>query len=140
MNDFKARILNEPFPIIYTNGPQVDHKHLGIWLMTKGIPKMYADGDSVFGFHFATEDIQVANDQEYQASCIEYGRRGLKMDKGDKTWFYDFKFQGKKIRCLMTTEIWFHPKMNMPLSPFAIILHQFFGYGFHYVRCKFAEL
>ena len=139
MKDFKQNVMDFKTNI-YTNGPIHDPKRLGIHMMTRVIPRMMEDGDVAFAWHWRANDACVYNAKELEMETTNYKERGLKCDKGNTTWFYDWKSQGKMYRCLMNTEIWYLEDEHHRTSPFAYLFNQFMGAGLHITRVRFEIL
>ena len=140
MMDFKKNVMNYKINI-YTNVDIPDPKHLGIYMMTKVIPKMEDLGDVAFAWHWASKSPCTYNAQELEMETNNYKKMGCKCDKGDSTWFYEWKSKdGKKHRCLMNTEIWYLEDKDHETSPFAFLFNQIMGSGLHITRVRFEEV
>jgi hypothetical protein len=140
MNDFKKNVMDFNMTI-YTPVRIPDPKHLGIFMMTRVIPRMKEDGDVAFAWHWARSDSCVYNAKELAMETAMYKKKGLKCDKGDSTWFYEWTAKnGKKHRCLMNTEIWYKEGEEHYTSPFAYLFNQIMGAGLHITRCRFEDV
>ena len=138
-SSFKDAVLNFKTRI-FTNAPLPDPRHLGVYLLTKVIPQMDANGEHSFAWIWAAKDVGVYNQQEYETETEMY-RKKHKMRKadGDTTWFYDYTLKGKKRRCVMTTEIWYKEGKEHNVSPIAYLFGQFMANGFHITKCRFED-
>jgi hypothetical protein len=144
--DFKKHVLEYESPKFFIAGaedmPPTNLRHMGVFIMTRVIPSMDAHGDVAFAWHFAGKDITVYNQNEYTMETTTY-RKKYKMvvNKGDTTWFFDFKNKdGKQRRCIMTTEIWFKKDEDFATSPIALLFGQMFGAGLHITKCRFEDV
>ncbi len=136
MSDLKEQVIN--FKTKIYGGSGVCPRTLGVILLTKVIPRMFAVGDVAFGWHWAANDVGVYNQAEYDAETKNYRTKHKMMkNDGDTTWFYDFKNGDKKVRAIITTEIWFKKDEDHNTSPVAILLGQFFGAGLHLAKVRF---
>jgi len=138
MSDFKQAVLSFK-TVIHSSQPMPDPKHLGLHVMTQLIPKMEATGDVAFAWHWKGNDAVVYNPAEYAEETGNYRKKGLKMDKGDTTWFYDYTFKGNKRRCILTTEIWYNNKERFRISPFAFLFRQYMAEGLHITKVRFVN-
>jgi len=134
MSNFKEAVLNFK-TVIHSSQPMPDPKHLGLHVMTQLIPKMEATGDVAFAWHWKGNDVCVYNPAEYAEETGMYRKKGLKMDKGDTTWFYDYTYKGNKRRCILTTEIWYNNTERFRTSPFAFLFRQYMAEGLTSPRC-----
>jgi hypothetical protein len=122
------------------HGAVIDPRHLGVYLLTIVIPEMYRTGEVAFAWAWAKKDVCVYNQAEYdQETAVYLKKHNMQKDDGDTTWFYEFKKDGKKLKAIMTTEIWFKEDASHNTSPIALLLGQFFGAGLHIVKVKFEE-
>ena len=137
MKNLKEQVLNFK---IRCHGAATDPRRLGIHLLTQVIPSMIATNDMAFAWYFATNDVVVYNQQEYDEETHNYkNRHNMVKDEGDTTWFYEFKKGGKKRRAIITTEIWYKKNQDHSTSPIALLLGQFVGAGFHICKVKFED-
>lgn len=144
MRDFKKHIVDYKQPRFFVaDASQLppDLRHMGIFLLTKVIPQMDAEGDMAFYWAWAAKDIGVYNQSEYDEETRRYKKEHkMKMSKGDTTYFYEFKNKdGKMRRCILTTEIWFKEDEHHRLSPVAMLMGQMFGNGLHITKCRFED-
>ena len=141
MENLKDKVINFKGPNVYSSTPLPDIKYVGVFLLAKVIPAMDAEGDVAFCWHWGLNDIAKYNKEEYETETTMYKKQHkMKKDDGETTWFYDFKKGDKKRRCVMTTEIWYNPKKDAPLSPFAMLFGQYFGNGYHITKCRFEDV
>ena len=138
MSNFKEAVLNFK-TVIHSSQPMPDPKHLGLHVMTQLIPKMEATGDVAFAWHWKGNDVCVYNPAEYAEETGMYRKKGLKMDKGDTTWFYDYTYKGNKRRCILTTEIWYNNTERFRTSPFAFLFRQYMAEGLHITKVRFVN-
>jgi hypothetical protein len=143
--DFKKHALESEFPKFFIAGAEEmppDLRRMGVFIMTRVIPSMDALGDVAFAWHFAGKDISVYNQNEYTMETTNYRRKfNMVVNKGDTTWFFDFKNKdGKQRRCIMTTEIWFKKDEDFATSPIALLFGQMFGAGLHITKCRFEDV
>jgi hypothetical protein len=136
MNDFKQSVMTFQMKI-HSPTPLPDPKNLGIYMMTKIIPHMEGAKDVAFAWHWKANDVVVYDQSEYDTETTSYRKKGLKADKGDTPYFYDYTFKGKKRRCILTSEIWYKDDEDFRTSPFAFLFGQFFGSGLHITRVRF---
>jgi len=143
MSDFKKAVVDFK-TVIFTNQPRSEitaphPQHLGLHVMTQLIPKMEATGDVAFAWHWKRNDVCVYNPAEYAEETGMYNKKGLKMDKGDTTWFYDYTYKGNKRRCILTTEIWYNKTERFRISPFAFLFRQYMAEGLHITKVRFVN-
>ena len=141
--DFKEMAMNFNTEI-HTSTPMADPRTLGVMVMTHVIPDMWRNGETIFWSCYTDQGTQVRSGSEGDLTgmlqALRQRYKAMRMDRGDQSWFYDFKADGKTIRCIMTTEIHYSPRANMGLCATAILFKQFFGHGLHIVRCAFSEV
>ena len=137
-SDFKKAVLDFQM-MCFTADPMPDPKQLGVFLLTRIIPAM--DGSDGFYFFWNGKDIVCQSQEDYDKSIAlaDFKRTFPKKTLGDTEWEYVFTSKGKKRRCVMTTEIHFHPKKRQPLSPTALLFGQMFGNGLHITKCRFED-
>ena len=137
MKNLKEQVLNFK---VRCHGAATDPRHLGIHLLTQVIPCMDRAGDVAFAWYFATNDVVVYNQNEYDKETHHYkNRQKMVKDEGDTTWFYEFNKDGKKRRAVITTEIWYKKNEDHPISPIALLLGQFVAAGIHICKVKFED-
>lgn len=143
MSDLKKHFLEAEMPRIYTNGPAsgINFKVLAITILAKLIPEMDKRNEVAFAFHYAMRDLAAYSAADYAAETNNYKKtHKMKKDDGDTTWVYEFKNKdGKKRRCILTTEIWYKPGAEHSVSPIAYLFGQFFANGLHITKCRFED-
>ena len=133
-------VLRNQFPKIYTPYRMPDFRHLGVFLMTKAIPRMFEEQETGFIWHYDSEDVKAFTPHTVAFAQKRMRDAGYKCDKGDTTWTYQFKAKnGSTVDCEMTTEIWYPEDEDYRLSPLAVLFGQFFGNGEHITHIRFTE-
>lgn len=134
--DFKQQVMSNK---THWFGAAADPRALSIFVMSKVIPKMEELKEVAFCYDFLRKDVAAQTQRSYDLTIAELRSQKWKCDKGDTIWHYDFKCGDKMRRCVMTTEVWYHPKKEYPTSPFALAMGQVFSAGHHVVKCQFTD-
>ena len=139
--DLKQLFMGTGQTRIFANGPMPDLKKLAVMILAKAIPNMEEHGDVAFAWLWARNDLGVYNQKEYETETSMYAKQHkMKKCDGDTVYHYDFTKDGKKRRCILTTEIWYKPRANHQLSPVAMLFGQYMSNGLHITKCRFENV
>ena len=133
-NNFKRVALGHQ-PMVFSPEPMPDLKHLAVFVMTKVIPEIEKRGE--VGFMWNGNDVNAYDTKNQTKIRDTFAKQKWKCDDGEGEMWYEFKKNGKTITCWMKSEIWYDPKQDMPLSPFAVLMRQLFANGIFLVNCRF---